>query len=1781
MSNVQIPNLPAATGLSGSEQFEGVQSGTSVRISASQIAAYIDAAYPAPGIASVSGSAPIAVSTVGNAATVSLDLQGVTNAYMATMAAGTVKANVTGGSASPTDATVSQVLDTIGSTKGMMLYRDTTSWVALTSGTNGQVLTAQGTTAAPIWATLSVPSGQIAPTGVVSGTYGSASSVPQYTVLASGQLSAASNVPIVIPDTSVTGLGTMATQNANAVAITGGAINGTPIGASTPSTGAFTSLSASGNASLSTVTSGTWNGTAIGVAYGGTGATTASGARTNLGAAASGANSDITSLSGLTTPLSAPQGGTGFGSYTTGDLLYANTSSTLARLNDVATGNALISGGGGVGPFYGKIGLTTHVSGTLPVANGGSGATTLTGFLKGNGTSAFTAQATIGNADLTNSSITVGSTSIALGATSTTLAGLTTVTLTQDPTAALEAATKQYVDNEVLSVSNTTFHTSSGYATTADLGTVTYSNGTSGVGATITQSGSPSVLIIDGYTFTASDVSNATRVLVKNQSSGLQNGIYTVANEGSGAANWQLIRATDFNTVGTGPNRVQTGASTFVTGGAANGSTGWVMNVDGTIIIGTTALVWVQSSSSSSVTVTSPLTKVGSVISLGTVPATLGGTGLTTLTQYGVMLGNGTGNVAFASPGTSGLPLLSTGASSNPAFGQLSLTAGVTGTLPVTNGGTGTATALTAGSVVFAGASGVYSQNNAEFFWNNTNDFLGLGTASPDTRLTITAPTQTSVTAGTLPAGTDLHIVGADSAITRITQDAFGTGNYPAYTGRAARGTAASPTATQSGDVLSQYGGRGRGATDYSSTSVARIDLEAAENFTDTAQGSFISLHTTALGAASPVERFRAGPSGQWGIGGANYGSSGQVFTSAGASAAPTWTAISVTSVAGTLPVANGGTGLTSYTVGDLLYADGTTSIAKLADVATGNALISGGVGVAPSYGKIGLTTHVSGTLPIGNGGTGIATTPTNGQLLIGNGTNYSLATLTASTGISVTNGSGTITLANTGVTSLTAGSANITLSASTGGVTIDLGSSPSVSGLSISSGNLTFGGSAQRILGDFSASTQANRLLLQTSVTNGFTNIGALPNGSGTGSALRFYSTSDADNSSVATIISGGGTNTVSLQSAITGTGTYIPMTFFTGGSERMRIDTSGNLIVGNGATSATPANGVVEATDGSGTNIAGASLTLQGGRGTGTGAGGSLIFQTAAAGSSGSSLNSASTRMTIDTSGNVSIATGNLDFSSTSQRVTGDFSNATTASRTLFQSSTGTFTDIGALSPGASQSSGWTSYFGNDPTNTSRTRMLATSTDARLESSITGTGTYVPLTFYTGGSERVRIDTAGQITVNAGTVSAPVIAPTGDTNTGIFFPAADTIAFAEGGVEALRLNSSGQVVTTAGTVSLPAITTTGDTNTGIFFPAADTIAFAEGGVEAMRIDSAGNVGIGTSSPSYPITISRSGVNTYLYQFDGTGAMVTGSNGSGLGVSGTFSNTAFALFANSTERFQIGTSGQFGIGGANYGTSGQVLTSGGSGAAPSWAAPATSVINVQTFDASGTWTKPSGYSASSRVFIECWGGGGSGSRVNATNSSLGNGGGGGGYNSRWLTLSQMGATETITVGAGGAATTAAGNGNTGGNSSVGSLITAYGGGGASATTNAKGFGGGQLSAGSSSVSGTPQFGAGGCDVQGASPGTPAWITGGGGGTNAGAGTSSVWGGGGGGGGFGTVATNIGGTSSFAGNGGAGSSASGVAGVAGTAPGGAGGAGNNANSGAGAAGRVIITVFPA
>jgi hypothetical protein len=134
-----------------------------------------------------------------------------------------------------------------------------------------------------------------------------------------------------------------------------------------------------------------------------------------------------------------------------------------------------------------------------------------------------------------------------------------------------------------------------------------------------------------------------------------------------------------------------------------------------------------------------------------------------------------------------------------------------------------------------------------------------------------------------------------------------------------------------------------------------------------------------------------------------------------------------------------GGTGQTSYTVGDILYADTSTSIAKLAGVAVGNALISGGIGSAPSYGKIGLATHVDGTLPAANGGTGQSSLTAN-NVLLGNGTSAVQFVAPGTTGNVLTSDGTTWTSvapAGGGVTSITGTANQVIASASTGAVTL------------------------------------------------------------------------------------------------------------------------------------------------------------------------------------------------------------------------------------------------------------------------------------------------------------------------------------------------------------------------------------------------------------------------------------------------------------------------------------------------------------------------------------------------------------------------------------------------------------------------------------------------------------------------------------------------------------------------------------------------------------------------
>jgi hypothetical protein len=114
------------------------------------------------------------------------------------------------------------------------------------------------------------------------------------------------------------------------------------------------------------------------------------------------------------------------------------------------------------------------------------------------------------------------------------------------------------------------------------------------------------------------------------------------------------------------------------------------------------------------------------------------------------------------------------------------------------------------------------------------------------------------------------------------------------------------------------------------------------------------------------------------------------------------------------------------------------------------------------------------------------------------------------------------------------------------------------------------------------------------------------------------------------------------------------------------------------------------------------------------------------------------------------------------------------------------------------------------------------------------------------------------------SGTAAVPSVTFDQSTSTGLYLVSSNVLGIATSGVQQLTVDSSGNVGITgsvssaAGTAAAPAYRFTGDTNTGIYSPAADTLAFVEGGVEAMRIDSSGRLGIGTSAPGAKLTIQQ-----------------------------------------------------------------------------------------------------------------------------------------------------------------------------------------------------------------------------------------------------------------------------------------------------------------------------------
>lgn len=231
--------------------------------------------------------------------------------------------------------------------------------------------------------------------------------------------------------------------------------------------------------------------------------------------------------------------------------------------------------------------------------------------------------------------------------------------LAHDPLLPLEAATKQYVD---LFASGFTVVLATQAATTANLNAT---QAGAGVGATLTNAGAMAAFTVDGYAAALND-----RILVKNQTLSQHNGVYTVTTVGSGAVNWVLTRATDYDT----PAEIFPGTLVTVVNGTVNATTSWLETAT-VVTVDTNPVVFVQFSFSPS----DFLMKANNLSDVASVPASL--------VNLGLGVPTGTGNVARQTSPTLITPIL--GAATATSLQFVPSTGGIIGTTTNDNAGAG------------------------------------------------------------------------------------------------------------------------------------------------------------------------------------------------------------------------------------------------------------------------------------------------------------------------------------------------------------------------------------------------------------------------------------------------------------------------------------------------------------------------------------------------------------------------------------------------------------------------------------------------------------------------------------------------------------------------------------------------------------------------------------------------------------------------------------------------------------------------------------------------------------------------------------------------------------------------------------------------------------------------------------------------------------------------------------------------------------------------------------
>lgn len=394
---------------------------------------------------------------------------------------------------------------------------------------------------------------------------------------------------------------------------------------------------------------------------------------------------------------------------------------------------------------------------------------TITGSISGNAATVTT------NANLTGPITSSGNTTSVASQTGTgsTFAMAASPTFTGNPAAPTQTpgdnstklATTAYVAAAVLGQD---FKEACKYASTAALPSIVYANGSSGVGATLTG------VALAAISLDSSSPSVNDRVLIKNQVSSFQNGIYTVTATGSGIAVFVLTRAADFNQ----SFEIDAGDSVFVTSGSTQSTTTWAYNGGDQPVMGTDPITFAQTAGQGSFTAGNGIAITGTSIAIDT-SVTVDKTTAQTLTNK-----------------TLTAPILTAPVLGTPASGVatnitgLPLTTGVTGTLPIANGGTGGTT----------GPTGLAAQG---LFYSIT--FVADGAGSP-----ITTGTRNGTTAVNALTVTNWELLGdvSGSIVIDVLKNGstmIGTGNKPTLSSAQSGNAAVSgwtSTAIAAGDLI-------------------------------------------------------------------------------------------------------------------------------------------------------------------------------------------------------------------------------------------------------------------------------------------------------------------------------------------------------------------------------------------------------------------------------------------------------------------------------------------------------------------------------------------------------------------------------------------------------------------------------------------------------------------------------------------------------------------------------------------------------------------------------------------------------------------------------------------------------------------------------------------------------------------------------------------------------------------------------------------------------------------